>query len=485
MTAMDTALIKDLVAKPLPLLKEHRQLCLDLLNNEKKSTSEINAIVTKDAALTLTLLSRVNKTGKGKQKRQVPSVESAVYLLGNSALLNVIEDTPALDETTWDTNVIADYTRILERYRHVAFQVESWRKMAGKTLAEEGVEAPLCAAAAELSLCLHRPKEFQKLETEFSKGKKSWDACSEEIFSVDAKIICYALAEHYQLPDDILDCFNEKYQHLPRVKRIQLASELSRCADFDWYSEHANICKQDLAGFLGVEYAAACRLAHQGAISAARVGRIGKSQVAASRIVQLPPNKPSQKPLSPAQQKLGASVSENSAAQTALLHAHQEFAMRKDLQANDVVRILLQVLNKSLQMQRVGFSKFDKQSAQFVATLGLAQDSKLRSLKMTIGRGQLFAQLRSKQQAIWVNDDNFVRYSTIIPGVFKQASASQNYCCMSIFYGGRALGFVFADRGGVVFDEETYLSFKKICGMASQALGRISTQAKQKKAANA
>ena len=115
----------------------------------------------------------------------------------------------------------------------------------------------------------------------------------------------------------------------------------------------------------------------------------------------------------------------------------------------DAISQVMSDLHNNLGLQRVAFLMLSRDRSFLQARLVKEQEGQptLRNLRLESSQGNLFNLLLKKPQAIWMNDDNLLKYGRLIPQPAVEKLGTQHFFAMSIFAKEKAIGLLYADGG--------------------------------------
>jgi hypothetical protein len=99
----------------------------------------------------------------------------------------------------------------------------------------------------------------------------------------------------------------------------------------------------------------------------------------------------------------------------------------------------------------------------------------MRHFEFQLNGKDLFAQLMTKMQGVWINEGNRARLWPLVDAKLQKLIGSGDFYAMSLYSGSRPLGLIYADRGHGAYglDPLTYTDFKMLCLQAARGLGKV------------
>ena len=106
---------------------------------------------------------------------------------------------------------------------------------------------------------------------------------------------------------------------------------------------------------------------------------------------------------------------------------------------------------------------------------GLVHDSPFHDLQIEVIHSGLFKSLLNTPQAIWVNSNNYKKYSPLLPDRFKETCCSENFFLMSLFVGKKPIGLVYCDHSRTPnkLNPQIFTELKLCVSFVSKALAFV------------
>ncbi len=501
---------RKLADKPLPVAENRFATCQRLLKYNKRSLAAAADLIMLDPALSMLVLRRVNRIrSKSENPLEISSVISAINLMGENAVSNLIGHVSVLEHKITDEKTVSDYYQLLDRSLHAAEFSNNWAKLRNDPVPEEPRVAALLRDIGELALCVHHHDIFEKIRLCASEKHISQSSASIQVLGFSLLQLSEQLAQHWFLADIIIDAMNPQRYHFYRAQGVMLASECVRLAEFGWHHRDMAECQALIADYLNISPDRVCRELYQTTLTIARQSLLHAPPVFAAQLVQ---EAYEVRECADKHNAKRNAVAESDVADTAnpSTEAAIETNREEDLQkiqrskiyaqgiekikaraisgesnATELINTMIDGLHKGVNMQRVAFAMFDAGRENLSVKMSKGVDAALaKKVRFSCVGNTLFTSLMKKPGSVWINAENFIKFRPLIPDGFFHSMCSEDFICTSLFCGNRPLGLVYSDcvGGEVSIDEQAYKETKSLVFFTGKAISQVSnTQLAAKK----
>lgn len=408
------------------------------LRGERAPLNDITELVLHDPLLTFRLLAAVNNR-KSRLGGEITTVEHAIMMMGVQPFFHRFTRLTSVEERlSSNPRALSALRRVASRAHHAAYQARDWAIYRTDIESEEVFVAAILAEVPEMVLQCVDPVTAEML------GQ------AEAQFTLDE--LRDALLTAQKVPDLLLGMMDAGKTNHPRALNVTLATAIARHAEQGWYGAAMLRDMEAAAAFLHLSPGDMAGRIHRTAVLAARAWKWYGAIPAAAWLPYPPP---------PA-----AVTTEPAAPSTTPPRNSQE---------------LIAWALATLRQQGMGRAMFalaspDRQWLRAKWVEGVAPDSPLAGLTLSLARHNLFAQLLGKPQSVWLHDANRDNLKPFLTADILKAIGYGDFFAMSIFLKDKPLGLLYADGRegtGTGLDEHAYHAFKQVGGKVSQGLAQL------------
>jgi HD-like signal output (HDOD) protein len=448
----------------IPALEVFHRQALETLTDHSHSLHDLADIIALDPGMSLSLYHEVNGKLLHSGKNPVDSVHTALSLLGDSAIADLVMQHRVLNETHKDALRRQAYHQLVSRTLHLLAQLDYFISFQGIHAINEIRSAALLHNVGEFCACLFDYEHYRQYQQKFhSLGSDANSA--KPVFGFDFHELGRVYAEKCCLPSLVTESLDQNILTGRKARLIQLAADLSHQAEIGWYHPSMKATEEVCAAYLNQSLQGFDRHLQKVAIEAARHSPFDDVLPAAARLIMLPDREPAAMTQRPRQREAGGHQFEGRI-QTLMKTAQPTQAQLLDL--------LLIHLHDELQLTRVVLMLLsaDKTRLGTRAGKGIDIHSPIRTLVIDTGKASLLKTLLAKPQALWIEPADYHRYETALPTRFKQSFLHESFFLMSLHVADQPVGMVFCDRAGAVskLDKLGYIRFKSAVTLTSKSL---------------
>jgi HD-like signal output (HDOD) protein len=469
---------------------------------------EVANVVLADPLASLRLIHLANNRVSRHFGNEVATVEHAILMQGLGVYIDQVATFPVLEETPLgrDRDSLNSLYRLLRLAQHAAWQARDFAVLHADVRAEEVEVAALLYYAPEFLFWLDAPDTAREL-ARLRRIKEPAQAEAEALgFALEP--LRLMLLEAWKIPPIIRDMLDARHAERSRNIILRACLDIAHRSRHGWWDEHLLDDYQALADIEGTPLEVIVNTVHRNAVRAARHGAWIPAPPAAAWLPMLPGAWPHEQPApvsepTPAQPAAPAPAAAPSppppklAAPAVATEAQAEApaCMRPDpaalqaclqgieahldgsLNLNQMLALVLKGLHHGLGLSRVVFAMITPDGLRVKSrfTLGVGAQEPLRHFEFPLHSKDLFGQLMTKMQGVWLNDDNRARLWPMIRPELKAMFGEGEFLAMSLFVGERPFGLIYADRGrsGCRLDGATYTDFKRLCLQAVRGLAKV------------
>ena len=453
----------------IPALEINHRRALETLENHTRSLRDLAEVIVLDPGLSISLYHEVNSKLHGASRQKVESVHSALTLLGDGAIADLVMQHQVLDQTHPDARRRQSYHQLISRSYHMLAQLDSFVSIQGIRAINEIRSAAVLHNIGEYCACLFDHERYQRYQEKFRQSGSDANS-AKAIYSFDFHELGRVYAEKSYLPSLVTESLDENIPAGRKARLIQLAADVSHQAEIGWEHSSMRATEEVCAAYLNQSLDGFEKHLQQVAIECARSNPFADVLPAATRLIMLPDREPPPKTAPRLAVKIDPDAKEFESRIRALL------ATRQPTQAQ-LLDLLLAHLNHDLHLTRVALMLLSRDGKKIGtrAGKGIDQHSPIRTLVVDLGRASMLKTLLSKPQAVWVQSENYNQYEAALPVKFKAAFLHENFYLMSLFIDKRPMGLIYADRslGVNPLDKVTYIKFKSAIMLTSKALAYL------------
>lgn len=144
----------------------------------------------------------------------------------------------------------------------------------------------------------------------------------------------------------------------------------------------------------------------------------------------------------------------------------------------EIMKLVMEGMHDGLGLTRVAFTMLtpDRKMLKTRAVMSLDADWTIRHLHIPLSPDNLFNQLMSRPQALWLNDENVDKLWPHVPGDLAGVLHKDGFFAMSIYVKNKPVGLFYADRYNHEhrLNAACYENFKLLCKHAGKAMLELS-----------
>lgn len=456
--------IAQLGTQPLPAFRSTTQKVAQLINSTNSRYPEMAHIIQRDVGFRIEILRAIGQHAD-KCPDPITDIAHAIPLLGISALGYITERQPILEQglsAPMQQGLRNCYSRTL----HAAHYAVYWAQKRNDPNLHAVATASLLHEIAEMALWAREVPAITEIYKLMARGAERNDSAA-EVLGISLDELGSELRRHWQLPEI---CGHEHSAHDAcelRLQGVKLACAISHASIQGWRQEKLMGLLEQVAEGLDIPIDTVSAQLHSLAAEIAREIYSLGLPCPAFRLPLVPASKKkstTQKPPTTATPQTQPAIPKQATTPPA----------RAINPMQDAISQVMSDLHNNLGLQRVAFLMLSRDRSFLQARLVKEQEGQptLRNLRLESSQGNLFNLLLKKPQAIWMNDDNLVKYGRLIPQPAVEKLGTQHFFAMSIFAKDKAIGLLYADGG----PEDNNLSsngfkqFKALCQRVNNAL---------------
>ncbi len=460
-----------------PIFRHTRDALLALRTRSEDMTArELAAVVLADPLATLRLIFAANNRTNRHFGADVATVEHALMMQGVGRYLDrvaqcgVVEDTPIGQRP----EALNSLYRLLRIAQHAAWQARDFAILHTDVRAEEVQVAVLLYYAPEFLIWLQSPESAEHL----ARLRRRLESNEAERKALGFALIPLKLAmlEAWRIPDLTRDLLNKDYGARPRQAIVQACFEIAHHSRHGWWDEHLDAAYEALGRIENTPPEVIVATVHANAVRAARFGHWIPAAPAAAWLPMLPgpwPPEPGEEEEEAAPAPAARPLPDPDVLNQALQGIEQH--LDGSLTLAQMSAHILRGLHTGLGLSRILFAMVtpDGKRVKSRFTLGIPQDDPLRHFEFPLETRDLFGQLMTKMQGVWLNEGNREKLWPMVSPGLRGAIGSYDFYAMSLHAGNRPVGLIYADRGhgACSLDAHTYADFKMFCLQAARGLG--------------
>lgn len=464
----------------LPLLSDSAQVLSGLRLDSGIPIDRLCGALPGDPGAVLEILRRANAHRHRSLGSRVSTLENAAQMLGVRQLQLLPRDLTIIDPARAGPTG-RDYLQLVSRSYHAGLQAYRWARYRGDRVPREVYLAAMLHDLGELMLCLHggaeelkRIRDLERLE------RMPADEAQYVVLGFSLEQLSYGLAVRWNLPELLLQSLEPEYAQQPRVLGVMLAAQMARLCEAGWYGGELVQCIDNTAAWIEVSADDLIPHIHSNAVEAARdVEHLGVWP-AARRLPMLPGEEPEEDRAPAAHQDEVAPVHFCLMPQRNLydeLVAGLECFVPGDLSLHDLMTKVMRGLHDGLGLNRVVFAMLsrDRSTLQARYMAGTDNDPGFNRFKLQMEPPHLFSRLLEREQAVWVNEDNYAKLWPLVPEPVRRLIQTDTFFSASVVVDGKPIGLFYADRHlpDSRLDPRAYQRFKHLCQLSAQAIARL------------
>jgi len=477
-----------------PIFRYTKQAILALRPRaDSLSAKELARLVLADPLATLRIVYQSNNRTQRSLGGEIATVEHAVLMQGIGPFFNEIATLPVFEDSMAGRSAAtqASLYRLLRIAQHAAWQARDFVVQSADTRAEEVEVAALLYYVPDLLFWLQAPDVARQLAR--ARRGMSYAKAEESVLGQPLGQLRLDMLQAWKVPEVIQGLLDPELIERPRQGVLWAALNIAHRGRHGWWQEKLQESYDELARVLGVPTAHVVANAHINAIKVARYGRWIPSPPAAAWLPMLagewppepedeeaePPRADTRTPTpdtGPVRTEAAAPAATDNAVFRETLsniqaHADGSYTL------NQMSAQILRGLHTGLGLSRILFAMVtpDGRRIKIRFSLGIPAGDPLRHFEFELGAKDLFGQLMSKPQGIWMQPDNRDRLWPMVAPALRDMIGVADFFAMSLYDGRRPSGLIYADRGhaGSGLDAHAYTDFKMFCLQAARGLARL------------
>ncbi len=464
---------------------------------EQIGAREVAALVLSDPLATLRLIYLANNRTSRHFGNEVATVEHAILMQGLGVYLDKVAEFPVLEDTPLgqDKDSLASLYRLLRLAQHAAWQARDFAVLHSDVRAEEVEVAALLYYAPEFLFWLDAPETARELAR--LRRIMETEEAERQALGFALEPLRLALLEAWRIPQVIRDMLDVRQAGRSRNIILKACLDIAHRSRHGWWDEHLLADYQALADIENTPLEVIVQTVHRNAVRAAHHGAWIPAPPAAAWLPMLPGEWPQQTAPAAAAPQMPAAEGAPAEAAAKSPPAQPEAAVcpmpdRQQLDAcmqeigrhldgsldlNQMLALVLKGLHHGLGLTRVIFAMLtpDGQRVKSRFTLGVSAQEPLRHLEFPLHSKDLFGQLMTRMQGVWLRPENQARLLPLIRPELRAMIGDGEFLAMSLFVGDKPFGLIYADRGrtGCCLDAATYEDFKRLCLLAVRGLAKL------------
>ena len=202
----------------IPALEVFHHQALETLENHSKTVSDLADIIALDPGMSISLYHEVNGKLRQAGKNPVASIHSALCLLGDSAIADLVMQHEVLEQTQPDALRRQSYHQLMSRNHHLLSQLDTFIRVQGIKSIREVRSAALLHNLGEFCACLFDHQRYRQYQQKFlALGSDANSA--KPVFGFDFHELGRVYAEKSFLPELVTESLDE---NLPAGRKARL-----------------------------------------------------------------------------------------------------------------------------------------------------------------------------------------------------------------------------------------------------------------------
>ena len=511
--------LEKLADKPIPIKKQYRDQALEILNDEDRSAAECQSVISADPGIAANLLKAMNTERQAAGRLPITTVNSLISLFGVPRLLAELNTMVCYEELDLPQANLDGIERCLKQSWYCDAFAMCW---AQERQMHEPAEVHLGAilqSLPELMLWSYGADVMRDIE------HNAYFECKDYYYEVSKFLGCHKrqigaeLARQWHLPEAVTFGFESEYNSFTTGTAIGLAALLARLCLHGWYGQDMTFFLEKAMHYFGENEVRTIKHIHQNALDMAydeieKGYRPVASLLLATNLERIPEieyRKPDvvkqgskTEPEAGVAEKVKQSVVKEEVAaadkpsreqinlpgdESAEPVAKQLISINRQQLSEDFIQLtemikqstslnelLKQVvisLHDTVKFDRVSFLLLSQDKARLESKLNMfsnADDDSLKQLSIPLSQKDLFSLLLKKPQAFNLNENNFDKYWSLVPGVVKSAIHVDRFCVASVVYKNKPLGMIYADRIKHPASNDEFAAFQKMTMLLNKGL---------------
>ncbi len=508
---LDSDALSRLQPGEVPVFRHTKKAVLDLRpQGESLSAKALARVLLADPLATLRIVHQANNRSSSRLGGDISTVEHALIMQGVGPFLNKAGALPVLEDSLHGPpgKSLAAIFDALRAAQHAAWQARDFAVLNSDTRAEEIEVAAMLGYVPEiLAWLMDKAAARQWTKARRSYVSDTTDAEASDQALTNARL---ALARAWKLPDGLCDVLDPALGERTRQRILRASMRIADISRLGWWHDALTTSYQQLSEIIGIPVEEIAAIAHVNSIRCARHGdwipiapaaawlpmepgewppepedvpEEAKSEQSAVERIDTAPGKPAT-PMPPQARQAHETLPPE--AGVCALPDQQVFreSLRNieahldgSLSLNQMSAQILRGLHTGLSLSRIVFAMVtpDGKRVKTRFSLGIPPGDPLRHFEFELAGKDLFSQLMSKSQGVWMKADNRDKLWPMVGGALREMIGESDFFAMSLFSGNRPIGMIYADRGhgGCALDAHTYTDFKMFCLQAARGLSKL------------
>ncbi|RMG56766.1 MAG: HDOD domain-containing protein [Gammaproteobacteria bacterium] len=481
----DPALLEQVTGLRIPALAEHLRACRDTLDAPGTALADVGVIINRDPGLATHFFRHINKSRLDGSRPLISTIESSLNLLGETAIRNLLEQVPVLEEQVTDKAVLQHWYRLIVRSRLAAEIAADWGRLQNDRAPSELMAACTLLPLGEYLLALLEPASFLACAREELAGGHR-NTCELERLGIRSRDLGREAARAWGLPQLLQEALDPAAM-IGRAQNVVVAYALASAADVEhWRSPAVEAAMELASGYLNRPLAEVSHRVHQVAAHAARQFRLpGVIPPAAKLLWTVLPEPGSQgeaEPETPPTAEPETAPPSPAAPDIAPLKQALTRTLQEGGDANALIRTLLERLHEDYGFERSLLLLPDPQRTRLNVRHQRGFGRETAGLFVDLVRPGLFRKAMEKQQLLWIRDENYPKVAAGLPERWTRAVASANFLLLTLGVGERTLGVIYLDQGGRPIPPELARALQPAAKLLARALQIAHERKHQRKA---
>lgn len=478
----------------MPIMQSTARDLHDRLSQVSTNNLELQRILMRDPAATIALYRRLEKSRPGTAI-DIAAPAHALSLVGYDAFTEMLDTLPQIEPPAPEkrqTSVVGAYSQAA----HAAWYARDLCSAVSIGGAEETALAALLQNPALIALWHKDPTSATRATNVVLDGVPFDMAFSAEL-GEPLSIANQRLAAAWHFPKLARDVMGDWDPFSRQAQVVRLADLMSQVSEAGWPRADTELQAEILEEFLGISHQAAQNWWRQSACEAARNLNDTGYPLPAFQLAlisteeepepdpepepkpeqQAPPNKgPEPQQVAPTQD-LPPETAEQSPPDREAIDQQPDQPVVKQATGQtpptDLHGILSDIMRR-MQLEagttRVVFAMLNRERTELRTRLALGCDRQapIRVMRLDPRQRHLFGLLVGKQQSIWINPDNRLKYAPYLKQIPQDQASGAGFFAMSLFVRSKPLGLLYGDGGQL--SKPGYQRFRQLCSEVVQLL---------------
>jgi HD-like signal output (HDOD) protein len=467
----------------LPALQANIERLKQLAADENADMGQLVGVIESDPALALRLMRYINNLRRKHLNSEISTVRHGLMMLGMSHVQQISQNVTAVEDLPED--IRQRLLRHFSRSFHAAYQARDWARLTKDMVADELYLAALLRNLGEILLDLTAPQEMERVREMIHEKAMESDEAEYIVFGFNIDQLTLALAQHWRLPDLLVDSLKSENAQRNRVLNVMLATQLADYAEHGWYTRPMYELQEQIADLLLADTTSTATLVHRNAVEAAQESaQFNVPHPAITLLYPVTLSDEAEETPQPESEDTATVIDENNTDFCLLPQRHVLVRVLKQMAAadetvplKDIIALALEGMHEGLGLNRVVFAMLTPDKGQLRARriVGSENDPQFSRFMVDLVSHNLFVRLMEKPQSLWLNSGNRGKFFPLIPIQFHKLIRNDSFFVMSLFVKNKPIGMFYADRhtSSCELDEETYKRFKHVVAQVSHTLSQV------------